>query len=84
MLGALSRLPAWDLDRREQDIRGWAVRDTDGRVLGTVDELVIDTDTKRVAQVVLAEGTLFPAHDVLIGDHVLTIERPRSAGPGRR
>jgi len=79
MLGALSRLPTWELDHREEDIRGWAVRDANGRVLGTVDELIVDTESQRVAQVVLADGRQFSAHDVFIGDHVLTIGERREA-----
>jgi uncharacterized protein (TIGR02271 family) len=79
MLGALSRLPTWELDHREEDIRGWAVRDTAGRVLGTVDELIVDTDSQRVTQVVLADGRQFSAHDVFIGDHVLTVGERREA-----
>jgi uncharacterized protein (TIGR02271 family) len=57
------------------------VRDAAGRVLGTVDELIVDTDKQTVAQIVLADGRQFSAHDVFIGDHVLTIGQRRSATP---
>jgi uncharacterized protein (TIGR02271 family) len=73
MLGALSRLPSWELDRNEEDVRGWPLRDGTGNLLGTVDELIVDTDTQYVAQVVLSDGRKFPAHDVFIGDGIVTL-----------
>ena len=73
MLGALSRLPSWELDRDEEDIRGWALRDGAGHVLGTVGELIVDTRTESVVQVVLGDGKKFSAHDVFVGDHFLTL-----------
>jgi len=42
-------------------------------MLGTVDELIVDTDTQYVTQVVLADGRKFPAHDVFIGDGIVTL-----------
>jgi uncharacterized protein (TIGR02271 family) len=73
MLGALSRLPSWELDRTEEDVRGWPMKDKTGSLLGTVDELIVDTDTQYIAQVVLSDGRRFPAHDVFIGDGVVTL-----------
>ncbi|MFT3925428.1 MAG: PRC and DUF2382 domain-containing protein [Myxococcales bacterium] len=73
MLGALSRLPSWELDRNEEDVRGWPLRDDVGNLLGTVDELIVDTDTQYVTQVVLTDGRKFPAHDVFIGDGIVTL-----------
>ncbi|NUP05546.1 MAG: PRC and DUF2382 domain-containing protein [Polyangiaceae bacterium] len=73
MQGALSRLRSWALDHKDQDIRGWAVRNADGRVLGTVDELIVDTDSKHVSQIVLSDGRRFAAHDLVVGDHALTV-----------
>lgn len=73
MLGALSRLPSWELDRTEEDVRGWPLRDAVGNLLGTVDELIVDTDTQYVSQVVLSDGRKFPAHDVFIGDGIVTL-----------
>jgi stress response protein YsnF len=69
----LSKLPQWDLDRKDEDIRGWPLRDAEGRTLGTVSELVADTDTRCITQVVLGDGRRIRAHDLLIGDHMLTL-----------
>jgi len=73
MLGALSRLPSWELDRNEEDVRGWPLRDPGGNLLGTVDELIVDTDTQYVSQVVLTDGRRYSAHDVFIGDGIVTL-----------
>jgi len=75
MYGALSRLPEWELDTRNDDIRGWALRDVEGHTIGVVGELIVDTDTRCVSEVELVDGRHFPAHDVRIGNHVLTLER---------
>jgi len=55
-------------------------------MLGTVDELIVDTDTQYVTQVVLADGRKFPAHDVFIGDGIVTLgdETVRKAEPVAR
>jgi len=56
-----------------------------------VDELIVDTDTQYVTQVVLSDGRKFPAHDVFIGDGIVTLgserrsetmARPVAAPPG--
>lgn len=73
MQGALTQLRSWKLDHKNEDIRGWALRDPDGRVLGTVGELIIDTDSKHVAQIVLGDGKRYSAHDVLVRDHDLML-----------
>jgi len=55
-------------------------------MLGTVDELIVDTDTQYVTQVVLTDGRKFPAHDVFIGDGMVTLggEVVRRAEPAMR
>jgi uncharacterized protein (TIGR02271 family) len=73
MQGALTQLRSWKLDHKNEDIRGWALRDPDGHVLGTVGELIVDTDSKHVTQVVLGDGKRYSAHDVVMGDHDLTL-----------
>ncbi len=72
----LSKLPRWELDRDDEDIRGWPLRDADGRMIGTVSELVADTDTRCVTQVVLGDGRRIRAHDLVLGDHMLTLASP--------
>jgi uncharacterized protein (TIGR02271 family) len=69
----LSKLPRWELDHKDDDIRGWPLRDADGRMIGTISDLVADTDSKCVTQVILANGRRISAHDLWLGDHVVTL-----------
>jgi uncharacterized protein (TIGR02271 family) len=73
MQRTMTELRKWKLDHQRDDIRGWSLRDPEGQLLGTVDELVVDTDAKHVTQVVLGNGQRFLARDVLIGDHELRL-----------
>jgi stress response protein YsnF/sporulation protein YlmC with PRC-barrel domain len=64
------------LDNKDQDVRGWSVRDARGRVLGAVSELIVDTGSKRVSHVVLTDGSRLQAHDLIVGNGVLTVAEP--------
>lgn len=44
----LKTLGAWNVSDGEPDIRGWEVRTVSGRQLGTVQDLLIDTDAHEV------------------------------------
>ena len=73
MQRALSRLRSWELDHKQEDVRGWPLRDVEGHVLGTVSELLVDTDSKRVTKIMLNDGSCYPAHDVVLGNRVLLL-----------
>jgi len=73
MQTTLSRLRSWAFDNKNEDIRGWSVLAPDGHAIGTVDELIVDTNTHHVTQIVTGEGRHFSAHDLIIGDHTLTV-----------
>ncbi len=84
MQGALSRLHSWELDRKEDDVRGWALRDMEGRTLGNVGDLIVDTDTRTVIRVVLGDGRQYAASQVFLGDRFLTLSRPQKRDPAIR
>jgi photosynthetic reaction center H subunit len=42
----LRRLPGWHVDPTDPDPRGWPVRDADGVLVGTVDDLWLDHGVK--------------------------------------
>lgn len=52
----LSRLADYEVDEGYPDIRGWAVRGSNGRELGIVGELLVDTDLLEVSAVELHLG----------------------------
>lgn len=81
MLDTMSRLPKLELDHEEWDLRGWPLRDPKGHTLGTIAELIVDTKTQLVSQVMLRDGRKYRAHDVFIGDHFATLEDSLFAPP---
>lgn len=71
---ALSQSDDWQLENEDQDIRGWTVRDADGNDLGTVTDLIADTDREQVETLVLDTGEEYPARDVELHDGVVYVE----------
>ena len=56
-LKPLSELPDYKVEPGDPDPRGWTVISTDGRSLGRVEDLVIDTSAMKVRQLIVS-----PAH----------------------
>lgn len=69
---ALSDTGDWKLRFPDkQDIRGSEVLDTAGVRLGTIDEMIVDTEAERVTEVILENGKRIPAADLtIVGDTV--------------
>jgi sporulation protein YlmC with PRC-barrel domain len=70
----LSDTKDWALADKDQDLRGWDVLDANGTRIGTVGDLIVDTDAQRVDTIVLEDGTTFRADAVSLGDHVVYVE----------
>ena len=64
----LSQLPDWEVAEREKDIRGRRIVDGACRVLGTIEDLIVDTDAQRVEAVLTREGRVLPAAPLHIRD----------------
>jgi uncharacterized protein (TIGR02271 family) len=60
----LSQLDDWELVNEDQDLRGMPVQDQEGNRIGTVKEMIVDTDTEYVDMIVLDDGSEYPAGDV--------------------
>ncbi len=69
-----------ELEDNEQDIRGWPVQDREGNTVGTVDDLMLNTDTELVDFVVLDDGNEYPVNDLRIGDEVVYLPAAGAAG----
>lgn len=68
----LSELPSWQLIDQQQDIRGWPLFDERGNNLGTIAELIVDTDTEYVEALRLHDGTEVAADGMeILTDSVL-------------
>ncbi|HLT45860.1 MAG TPA: PRC-barrel domain-containing protein [Rubricoccaceae bacterium] len=84
----LSETKDWKLADKDQDLRGWEVRDARGQPIGRVADLIVDTDAERVDTIVLEDGATFRAADVSLADDVVYVEsygapahaRPYGAG----
>jgi len=66
-----SELKDYELVNKGQDIRGWPVKDGAGSSLGTVKDMLVDTQQERVTTLVLDNGKSVSAKDVSLGDHVV-------------
>ncbi len=85
----LSNLSDYDLVYDEQDVRGHEAYGTDGTTLGTIRDMIADTDAGRVVALVLDNGQEIDADLVEIGDDRVvvhttqTITDARTAGTPR-
>lgn len=67
-LTPLAELEDFQLVDSDQDCRGWPVLDAVGQQVGTVREMLVDTDGERVAALVLDTGAQVPAGAVYFND----------------
>lgn len=70
----LSDTHDWELVNKDEDLRGWEVRDARGTPIGEVGDLIVDTDTERIETVVLKDGATFRAADVRLADRVVYVD----------
>jgi stress response protein YsnF len=74
----LSELHDWKLEHKDQDIRGWKLFDAAGANLGTIDELIVDTNTQYVEALRLKDGAEIPASQIEIGDRKVILNNSDS------
>lgn len=65
---ALEDLDQYELANDEQDVRGHALRTTDGRRLGTIQRMLVDPQREHVAALVLDDGRGVPVDEIEIRD----------------
>jgi uncharacterized protein (TIGR02271 family) len=64
----LAQLDDWQLENSDQDLRGHALVDERGNRIGTIDEMIVDTDVEYVVALVLDDGTEVSPDDIEIVD----------------
>jgi hypothetical protein len=69
----LSNLDDWKLVHEDQDIRGWTARNQDGYTLGTVDDLLVNTDTEMVEAIELENGQRYDVSQVELLEGVVLV-----------
>ena len=67
-LAPLSELDDWQLEHEEQDLRGRPLLGEDGRPVGRVDEMIVDTEQERVIAIRLDNGREYPTTAFQIRD----------------
>ncbi len=72
----LSQLDDWELDHESQDLRGHRLVDERGALLGTVREMIVDTDAERVDAIVLDDGAEYPVSTFEIRDGTAVLRSP--------
>lgn len=64
----LHELDDYQLEHSDQDLRGHALRTSDGKYLGTVQRMLVDPEREHVAALVLDDGRGVPVEDIEIKD----------------
>jgi len=61
----------WQLTDKSNDIRGRELRDSVGRTLGTIQTMIVDTDSRQVEAVVLEDSTEYPVRDLQLMEQAI-------------
>lgn len=79
----LSELHDWKLEHRDQDIRGRTLMDERGNKLGTIDELIVDTNTQYVEAVRLRDGNEISTSKITIDGRNVMLQGSMGSRDGR-
>jgi uncharacterized protein (TIGR02271 family) len=69
----LSRLKGWELENKDQDVRGQTLYGPDGNAIGKVDDLIVETDRELVVAIVLDNGKMYAADSFEVRDGKLVL-----------
>ena len=76
----LSQTHDWELVDRRQDVRGRPLLGADGEPLGTIADLLIDSDEQCIVALVLEDGREYPLRDVELTDEAVVLQAAAPAG----
>ena len=69
----LSDLRDWQLVSDDQDLRGRQLVDSTGKALGTIEQMMVNTDAERVDSVRTDTGELYPVGALEIRDRAVVV-----------
>ncbi len=72
----LSKLADWRVKHKEQDVRGLDLWEREGARVGTIADMVVDTDARLVTSVVLEDGRHVAAEDIDIEGSKVYLDVP--------
>lgn len=70
----LSNLVDYELVHKAQDLRGWKVRGAGGSLIGTVADMIVDTDKECVTAILLEDQSEYSIFDLAVVDHTVLIK----------
>jgi sporulation protein YlmC with PRC-barrel domain len=76
----LSELDNYKLSHTEQDCCGWHVVNASGIQIGTVQDMLVDTEHERVTAVVLESGVQIPVEEITLLDGLVVVAESHLAG----
>jgi len=76
----LAELDDFDLVNSDQDCRGWTVVDPSGKPLGTVSDMLVDTDRESVVMLKLDSGATAMTRDVSLKDGTVVMRDTQAQG----
>lgn len=77
----LSDLRDWELAEGRQDLRGRLLIDEQGKPLGTIEQLMVNTEAERVDSVRTDTGELYPVGALEIRDDTVVFHGVKVTGP---
>jgi sporulation protein YlmC with PRC-barrel domain len=76
----LSELTDWKLENSDQDLHGRRLIDSTGAELGTVEQMIVNTDAERVESVRTNTGELYPVGALEIRDDAVVFHGVKLTG----
>ena len=77
----LSALRDWELVDGSKDLRGRRLVDSTGKVLGVIDQMMVNTDDERVDSVRSDTGEVYPVGALEIRDREVVFHGIKVTGP---
>lgn len=78
----------WQRELDHPDVRNWRVIDSEDRVIGFVETVVVNRQEKRVDAILTGANERFPVEDVDVGERVIRLRSPLEVrdtkSPGRK
>lgn len=72
----LSELDSWQVHDSDLDVRGRQLIRTSGTELGTIEDMLVDTERARVSAILLENGRSFPVESLEIRDEAVITHEP--------
>lgn len=83
-LRTLDSLDKWELEHKDQDVRGYMLVQPDGERIGRIDQMLVDREHERVAGIRVEDGRVFPVEPLTLRDDVVVYGGDLRTAPADR